>query len=150
MLSQTVEYALRAATYLATAPSESRTVDQVAEATHVPVAYLSKVLQQLVRARIVTSRRGSGGGFMLARPPAKLSILEVVQAVDPIERITTCPLGLAAHGRRLCPLHRRLDNALAEMEQAFGDSTLAEILAEPTTSVPLCTFPGLALQSCRQ
>ena len=150
MLSQTVEYALRAATYLATAPSESRTVDQVAEATHVPVAYLSKVLQQLVRAKIVTSRRGSGGGFMLAQPPATLSILEVVQAVDPIERITTCPLGLAAHGKRLCPLHRRLDNALAEMEQAFGASTLAEILAEPTTSVPLCTFPGLALPSCRQ
>ena len=150
MLSQTVEYALRAVTYLATAPRESRTVDQVAEATHVPVAYLSKVLQQLVRAKIVTSRRGSGGGFMLARPPAQLSILEVVQAVDPIERITTCPLGLAAHGKRLCPLHRRLDNALAEMEKAFGASTLAEILAEPTTSVPLCTFPGLALQPCRQ
>lgn len=144
MLSQTVEYALRAATYLAAAPSESRTVDQVAEATHVPVAYLSKVLQQLVRAKVVTSRRGSGGGFMLARPPAKLSILEIVKAVDPIERITTCPLGLAAHGKRLCPLHRRLDNALAEMEKAFGASTLAEILAEPATSVPLCRFPAPA------
>lgn len=144
MLSQTVEYALRAATHLATAPGESRTVDQVAEATHVPVAYLSKVLQQLVRGKIVTSRRGSGGGFMLARSPAKLSILQVVQAVDPIERITTCPLGLAAHGKRLCPLHRRLDNALAEMEKAFGATTLAEILAEPTASVPLCSFPTSA------
>lgn len=144
MMSQTVEYALRSATYLALAPRKSRTVDQVAEATHVPVAYLSKVLQQLVRAKIVTSRRGSGGGFMLARPPAKLSILEIVQAVDPIERITSCPLGLAAHGKRLCPLHRRLDNALAEMEKAFGASTLAEILAEPTKSAPLCTFPEAA------
>lgn len=147
MLSQTVEYALRAATYLATSPDESRTVDQIATATHVPVAYLSKVLQQLVRERIVASRRGTGGGFMLARSPKKLRILEIVQAVDPIERITTCPLGLAAHGKHLCPLHRRLDNALAEMEKAFAASTLAEILAEPTKSVPLCSFPAAA--SCR-
>lgn len=144
MLSQTVEYALRAATSLAAAQGESRTVDQVAEATHVPVAYLSKVLQQLVREGIVTSRRGSGGGFTLARRPGKLTILEIVQAVDPIERITACPLGLAAHGKRLCPLHRRLDNALAEMEKAFGGTTLAEILAEPSTSVPLCSFPAAA------
>lgn len=143
MLSQTVEYALRAATYLATAPLESRTVDQIAEATHVPVAYLSKVMQHLVRGRIVASRRGVGGGFSLARPPERLRILEIVQAVDPIQRITSCPLGLAAHGTRLCPLHRRLDNALAEMEKAFSASTLAEILAEPTRSKPLCDFPGL-------
>ena len=141
MLSQTVEYALRAATYLAAAPEESRTVGQIAEATHVPLAYLSKVLQQLVRERIVASRRGTGGGFMLGRSPEKLRVLEIVQAVDPIRRITTCPLGLAAHGKRLCPLHKRLDNALAGMEKAFAASTLAEILAEPTKSVPLCDFP---------
>ena len=144
MLSQTVEYALRAATYLATVPRQARTVEQIAEVTHVPGAYLSKVLQQLVRSDIVVSRRGAGGGFMLARPPHKLRILEIVQAVDPIQRITTCPLGLTAHGKRLCPLHRRLDNALAEMEKAFAASTLAEILAEPTKSVPLCTFPASA------
>ena len=144
MLSQTVEYALRAATYLATVPQHSRTVDQIAEVTHVPVAYLSKVLQQLVREGIVISRRGTGGGFMLARPPGKLRILEIVQAVDPIERISTCPLGLVAHGKRLCPLHRRLDNALADMERAFAASTLADILAEPTRSVPLCSFPVTA------
>ena len=142
MLSQTVEYALRAATYLATVPTESRTVDQIAEVTHVPLAYLSKVLQQLVRGGIVASRRGTGGGFTLARPPEELRILEVVQAVDPIQRITTCPLGLAARGKRLCPLHRRLDNAMAPMEEAFSESTLAEILSERTESVPLCKFPN--------
>ena len=142
MLSQTVEYALRAATYLATVSKQSRTVEQIAEVTHVPVAYLSKVLQQLVREKIVVSRRGAGGGFMLAKAPEKLRILEIVQAVEPIQRITSCPLGLPAHGSNLCPLHRRLDNALAAMEKAFSASTLAEILAEPTRSVPLCGFPS--------
>lgn len=141
MLSQTVEYALRAATFMASAPDESHTVERIAEATQVPVAYLAKVLQQLVRGGIASSRRGVGGGFTLAKPPARLRILEIVQAVDPIQRITTCPLGLAAHGRRLCPLHRRLDDALAAMEAAFAATTLAEILAEPSRSRPLCDFP---------
>jgi DNA-binding IscR family transcriptional regulator len=79
----------------------------------------------------------------LARPPEEVTILEVVTAVDPIPRIRTCPLGLATHGTHLCPLHRRVDNALALVEEAFGASTLAEVLAEPTTSIPLCAFPAL-------
>lgn len=148
MLSQTVEYALRAATYLATVPKQSRTVDQIADVTRVPVAYLSKVLQQLVREKIVVSRRGAGGGFALAQSPGKIRILEIVQAVDPIQRIKTCPLRLAGHGKRLCPLHKRLDNALAEMEKAFATTTLADVLAEPTRSVPLCSFP--AVESCER
>ncbi|MBT4158915.1 MAG: hypothetical protein HOD99_08750 [Planctomycetaceae bacterium] len=41
----------------------------------------------------------------------------------------------------LCPRPRRMDAALASVQKAFGESTLAEILAEPTTSVPLCNFP---------
>ena len=142
MLSQTVEYALRAATYLATSPEEPRTVDEIAAATRVPVAYLAKVMQSLVRGGIVSSRRGVGGGFMLLRAPRDLPILEIVQSVDPIQRITSCPLGLASHGTHLCPLHRRLDNALEAMEKAFSTTTLAEVLAEPSSSVPLCDFPG--------
>lgn len=142
MLSQTVEYALRAVTFMAAAPEAAHTVDRIAEETQVPAAYLAKVMQQLVRGGLVASRRGVGGGFMLTKSPGRLRILEIVQAVDPIERITTCPLGIAAHGTRLCPLHRRLDNALAGMEKAFSESTLAEILAEPTRSRPLCSFPG--------
>ena len=78
----------------------------------------------------------------LGKPPAELTILEVVNAVEPIQRIRTCPLGLAAHGVHLCPLHSRLDRALATVEEALGNSTLAEILAEPTRSIPLCPFPN--------
>jgi Rrf2 family transcriptional regulator, nitric oxide-sensitive transcriptional repressor len=74
----------------------------------------------------------------LAKPPAELTILEVVNAVEPIQRIKTCPLGLKSHGVRLCPLHRRMDDALASVEAVFGGTTLAEILAEPTDSPPLC------------
>ncbi len=141
MLSQTVEYALRAAVYLADQAPAARTTEQIAAATLVPQAYLSKVLQSLARGGIVTSQRGLHGGFLLSRRPEQVTILEVVAAVDPIRRIRECPLGFAAHGVNLCPLHRRLDDALAGVEKAFRDSTLADVLAEPTRSVPLCGMP---------
>jgi Rrf2 family protein len=143
MLSQTVEYALRAVAHLADQSPDAQTTDQIAAITRVPKPYLSKVLQSLVRAGIVHSQRGVGGGISLARSPDELTILDVVTAVEPIGRIRTCPLGLAAHGVRLCPLHKRLDNALAMVEDAFRHTTLAEVLSEPTSSKPLCPFPSV-------
>jgi Rrf2 family transcriptional regulator, nitric oxide-sensitive transcriptional repressor len=140
MLSQTVEYALRAAVYLADQAPEPRTNEQIAAVTRVPQAYLSKVMQSLARASLVKSQRGVHGGFLLSRPSDRITILEVVNAVDPIQRIKTCPLELPGHGVNLCPLHRRLDNALATVEEAFQATTLAEILNEPTQSVPLCNM----------
>lgn len=142
MFSQTVEYALRAVVHLADQSPSARTTDQIAIATRVPKAYLSKVLQGLCQAKIVQSKRGLGGGMVLTKSPADLTILEVVNAVEPIGRIRECPLGLAAHGVRLCPLHKRLDSALAMVEEAFRQTTLAEVLAEPTESYPLCEFPS--------
>jgi Rrf2 family transcriptional regulator, nitric oxide-sensitive transcriptional repressor len=141
MFSQTVEYALRAVVFLAHESPRACTTDQIATATLVPKAYLSKVLQNLSRSGVVHSQRGIGGGMTLVKTPDQLTILEVVNAVEPIERIQTCPLGLKSHGVHLCPLHRRVDAALGLVEQAFASSTLAEVLAEPTTSKPLCDIP---------
>jgi Rrf2 family nitric oxide-sensitive transcriptional repressor len=141
MFSNTVEYALRAVVYLAYEAPEARTTAQIAEATKVPKDYLSKILQGLAKKKILQTQRGVGGGVSLLRPPEELTILDVVNAVEPIERIRTCPLGLPTHGVKLCPLHQRMDAALAMVEQAFGNTTLAEVLAEPGESVPLCDGP---------
>lgn len=138
MFSQTVEYALRAVVYLAYESPEARTTEQIHQATQVKKAYLSKILQGLAKKGIVTTQRGVGGGVALAKAPDQLTILDVVNAVEPIERIKTCPLGLQSHGVRLCPLHKRMDAALESVETAFGSTSLAEVLAEPSKSVPLC------------
>jgi len=150
VFSQTVEYALRAVVHLASEAPGGRTTDHIAKVTRVPRAYLSKVLQSLAHGGIVNSQRGLGGGMTLARAPDELTILEVVNAVEPIRRIRSCPLGLAAHGVQLCPLHKRLDNALAMVEEAFGSSTVAEVLAEPTRSKPLCPFPNAKIEGKRR
>src|SRR5262245_40215051 len=145
MFSQAIEYALRAVVHLAYEAPEAQTTAQIAAATRVPKDYLSKILQGLARVGIVKTQRGVGGGVSLAKEPAELTILDVVNAVEPesVRRITTCPLGLKTHGVRLCPLHKRLDNAVAMVETAFRQTTLAEVLAEPSESVPLCEAPDV-------
>ena len=141
MISQTAEYALRAIVYLAGRSEGARTVTQIAEATCVPAGYLAKVMQNLGRARLVKSQRGLNGGFSLARDPRELSVLEVVNAVDPMRRFPECPLGIASHGKRLCPLHRRLDDAAQSAEDAFRGTMVSELIDAPRASKPRCRFP---------
>lgn len=130
MFSQTAEYALRAVAYLAE-QGEPRTVAQIAVATKVPAGYLAKVMQGLAKASLVVSQRGLHGGFRLAIPTEQLCVYDVIQAVDPIQRITHCPLDLPQHAHHLCPLHQRLDDTLAQVELVFKKTTFEEVLQTP-------------------
>jgi Rrf2 family protein len=141
MISQTAEYALRVIVQLASLAGKPATTRQIAQATRVPEGYLAKVLQSLSRAGFVRSQRGLHGGSVLAREPGDISIFDVIDAVDPIQRIRSCPLQIKSHGSALCPLHRRLDQAMAQVEQAMRDSTIADLLEEPNSSKPLCDVP---------
>jgi Rrf2 family protein len=143
LFSQTAEYALRAVVYLADNPDKPQAGSQIARATRISPGYLSNVMHALVKAGLVKSRRGMGGGFTLARPAEQITILEVINAVDPIERIETCPLGLTSHGTRLCALHRKLDDAIAHLQTTFAGSTIEDILAEPSESRALCEHPAI-------
>jgi len=140
MFSQTVEYALRAIVYLA-GQKGTRTTQQIAAATRVPAAYLAKVLQNLSRVEVVRSQRGLHGGFSLGKSPDELTMWEVVQAVEPTRRLQSCPLGLDIHRGSLCALHKKMDDALAEIENAFRSSSIAGLLAEAEANASPCSFP---------
>lgn len=139
MLSKTAEYALRVAACLASAPHQSHSADLLSEQTQVPRRYLQKVLLDLAKAKLVHSRSGPGGGYMIAKSASDISILDVVNAVSPIERIRHCPLGLKSH-TKLCPLHRELDKAYAATELAFSKVTMEQVLRSTNEIVPLCDF----------
>ena len=137
MLSKTAEYALRAVVYMGGRPGQPASADLLSEKTQSPRRYLHRVLQNLVAAGLVLSRSGPGGGYELALEAKKISILDVVNSVAPIERINACPLGLKSH-TKLCPLHKELDKAYAATEAAFKKVTIKKLLDSTSSIVPLC------------
>ncbi len=129
LLTQTAEYALRAMATLATlAPGEAIRASDLAEKTGIPVHYLSKVMRRLVVLRLVTSRKGHGGGFALGRPPAKITFGEILK-VDPyFETTTQCAFGWGnCNNNSPCPLH----STWSELKEAFHNwaskTTLAAV-----------------------
>jgi Rrf2 family protein len=82
-LTRKGEYAIRGIVYLASRPaSEICLLSDIAAAVDVPPTFLAKIFQQFSKLGLVKSYRGTGGGFMLGRPPEKITLLEVVEAVE--------------------------------------------------------------------
>lgn len=139
MFSQTAEYALRVAVYLAALHHTPATIAQISSATQTPCGYIAKVIKNLSRAGIIVSQRGKRGGSVLARPADQISVWDVIEAVDPIRKMDQCPLRHMPHVVRLCSLHRRLQAAVNGVEEMLRAATLAELVMETEQSSPPCT-----------
>lgn len=137
MLSKTADYALRAVVYMGSQRGLPASADLLAIKTKVPRRYLTRVLQDLASNGLVSSRPGPGGGYELKKTPGNMTILDVVNAVSPIQRIKSCPLNLKSH-TSLCPLHAELDRAYAATEKAFKGMTIAELVGSEHPITPLC------------
>lgn len=139
MISQTAEYALRAVVYLASNSGPPISRSDIAKATCVPTDYLTKVLQELDRAEIVTAQRGPGGGYQLNVDPHDTSVYDVVAVIFRISRIEGCPLEIEGH-KSLCLLHKRLDDAAGLVEEAFRETPIAELVPDKRCG-SACRFP---------
>jgi Rrf2 family protein len=99
----------------------------------VPGAYLAKVLQSLRRAGLINSRRGVGGGVKLARSPKKINLLEVINAVEPLERSVDSPK--RSGGANLSALNRKLDAMLDQLQKVCAATSLGDVSRRPAAAV---------------
>ena len=139
---------MRAAVYLAQHRDAPQTTARIADGTKVPAGYLSKILQQLVRGEIAASLRGAHGGFVLLQDPGVVTVWDVLTAVGAApERIETCPLGIERH-EGLCPVHRLVDDAVAQAQLCFSAATLATLVSSVDGVSALCEVaPALGFSS---
>jgi Rrf2 family protein len=146
MFSVTAEYALRAVIYLALHPGKPCTGREIAEGTNSPVRYMSRVLRDLTSARVLRAYRGPSGGFELARDASEISVLDVVNVVDPVKRIEHCPLGIASHGKNLCRLHQKLDESIGLLERTLADSPITDLVsASAEGTIPVTPTIGAVM-----
>src|SRR5829696_86185 len=128
MLSQTVEYALRATLYIAREPSRSMRVNEIADAVDAPRNYLAKILGQLARAGILDSTRGPAGGFRLGSRPRDVALSDVVAVFESTDE-RRCLLG---HGRcgenPSCTAHTQWAPIAQSMDGFFSHTTIADLL----------------------
>ena len=143
IFSDACEYGLRASVWLAQRPGQTHKVREIAEGTQAAPGYLVKVLQRLAKTGILSAQRGSQGGFKFERSPDEVTVLDIIDAVDPIERIYSCPLDFGPDGAPACPLGRRIDEAITLIEDGFGAITIATLVIESARSRPLCDASGI-------
>lgn len=132
MLSQTAEYALRALVLLAERPAgSSARVGELALALDIPQNYLSKTLGALSRTGVVTSTRGKGGGFALARPAGQITLFDIV---DPFDRLGTRPLCLMGQGEcseaKACAAHHTWKAVSVQVQAFFLQTTLDDLVQQ--------------------
>lgn len=129
LYSKTCEHAIRALAYLASRPAGNLClVDEIAEAEDMPRPFTSKILRDLVRAGLLTSSRGPGGGYALARDPEDVSLLEIQQIIDGAGHLDRCVVGLAACNEFApCPLHDEFKPLREKIRTYLSGTTLEQM-----------------------
>ena len=123
------EYGLRAILDLAEmADNEPLSINFIASKENISPYYLEHILGDLKNGSLIKSVRGSKGGYILTRPPDKISIGEVLRCVEgPIE-IADCTDGIRCSREKICPLRLIWKKLKSEIEDILYSTTLLDIL----------------------
>lgn len=130
-LTRAADYGVRVMIHLANGtPGARASLTDLADASEVSPAFLSKVLQRLVRAGLVTSRRGKHGGFELLERGRSASLMEVLTALDGVPALNSCLLNGGCHRSTWCAAHLVWVEAQARMREILTTATLEHIARE--------------------
>ena len=130
ILSKSCVYGLRAVLYVSSFSEERKFVPirEIAEKLDLSFHFLTKILQQLTEAKLMDSYRGPNGGVRLVRDPGKISLFDIVRAIDGDDLFKTCVLGLAeCSEKRPCPMHHLWGAHREELLRALDGMTLATL-----------------------
>jgi len=127
------DYSLRVLIYLAVKPERLSTIDEVADAYGIARNHLTKVVHQLGLAGYVTTVRGKGGGFRLARPPAEINVGAVVRTSETDLALVPCfaPICGPCPIIPACGLKGLIHQAVQAFMAVLDGSTLADLVRQP-------------------
>lgn len=142
-LTRRGDYAVRAVLVLARPGAGQMTAASLAAATGIPSSYVSQVMGDLVRAGLVSNRRGRAGGYRLAADPREATLLAVIEAVEGDLHGRTCVLRGGPCGRNgsRCSVHDAFARAQAAAIGALGRTLIAEVAAAGGVAQRATTLP---------
>lgn len=140
-LNRITDYAVVVLTQMVCEPDKWVTAPQLSEDSNVPAPTVAKVLKALAKEGVLTSQRGVHGGYRLARPADRISMLEVIRALEGPVSLTACVDG--AEGdcavELLCPVRGNWDRVNTAIRGALADVTLEDMAIPATFGVPFHT-----------
>jgi Rrf2 family protein len=133
MLSTTSQYALRALVRLAAEPGGGAVLGRdLAKECDIPANYLSKLLWQLRNAGLVSTVRGSGGGYKLDRPAGEIRLMDVVEVFEGLRNRPTCLLGKGECSEaEACSAHHAWKKVRSTYLEFLDANTIADIAPSP-------------------
>ncbi len=137
MLTRGGEYAVRCVLYLAacTTPGQVAPRKEVAQAMQIPESFMAKVAQTLSRAGIIQITQGARGGYRLLKDPSRLSLLQVVEAVDGEIFLNQCIMSPESCRRSpSCGVHRVWETARQRLRQTLDETDFATLAREEVCS----------------
>ena len=135
-LTRRGDYAVRVMLALADADETWTSAPTIAGTMAIPPRFVPHVMRDLVRAGLVAARIGRSGGYRLARPPARIGLLEVIEAIEGDSRRVTCVLRGVPCGRDgHCQVHEAFFEAQSALLERLARTTLAEV-RRPSTGGP--------------
>jgi Rrf2 family protein len=135
MLSNSCRYGIRAVIYLASQSlANGKTgIKKISEDLKLPTPFLAKILQQLAKQKILSSSKGPHGGFALLKDPKKITLLDIVNAIDGYDIFTNCIMhngsceGVKKDKMR-CSLHDDYEKSRKELIKLFSNRTIHELV----------------------
>lgn len=129
VISQAAEYAIRALLYMASLPPGQIAKKQdICRTQEITPAFFIKIMQPLLAAGLVESYRGVAGGFSLRKPPEKISLWDIISAVEGPIFLNKCMIhkGYCPQDD-VCPVHTVWHNARTAVQQILADATLDKL-----------------------
>ena len=133
MFSTTCHYALQAMLYIAYHHSDDQNIELkiIAEKQKIPKHFLSKILQMMVKKKLLLSMKGPTGGFRLSRDPEEIRLIEIVDATDGLEVFTQCGIGFKkCNDEKPCPIHNDFKKIRNQVKNLFENTSLMQMVEE--------------------
>ena len=127
--SNACAYAIRAMSLLAMIrPNGYVLVEELCENTDLPRHFVAKIFQDMVRKGLLTSAKGRGGGFALAKKPVNIKLYDIVKAVDGVDQLDDCVVGMArCDDAQPCPQHDQWKAIRQQLRDYLLDTTLDQM-----------------------
>ncbi len=143
MFSRACQYALQAVLYIALQSRNKPVVGlkEIVKSQDMPLHFVSKILQTLVKHKILTSTKGPNGGFALNIPADKLILLEIVRVIDGMDIFERCGIGLKfCSDKTPCPIHHDFKIVKNKIRNLLSEKTIEELCDDVQKGAAIVSF----------